>query len=289
MRHLRIILLASALIAALTGCAPTSVDDGRIRVVASINVWGDIAKTIGGDSVEVTNVIDSMTQDPHEFAAGANDLANVSRADVLIVNGGGYDAYMEQLVDGAAANAEVITVAALADTGSENEHYWYDLSTATVVSERLIEVFSTLDPTNAKQFAERGATLTSSLDALSTRLATDAADHPGRTTLMTEPLPWYLLRAAGFTDVTPAGLTLAVESGTEIPIRALRDADTLITTSTVTLLAENQQTDSGQVAELSTTARANGVTVMPFSELLPPGEDYVSWMTGYVTALEALS
>lgn len=60
--------LASVAALSLAGCSSTSgaaEDDGAVTVVASTNVYGDIAAQVGGDRVDVTSIIDSVTQDPH--------------------------------------------------------------------------------------------------------------------------------------------------------------------------------------------------------------------------------
>ena len=62
---------ASALL--LAGCAGgatsagTSTAGGRVQVVASTNVYGSIAEAVGGDAVQVTSMIASVSQDPHDF------------------------------------------------------------------------------------------------------------------------------------------------------------------------------------------------------------------------------
>jgi zinc/manganese transport system substrate-binding protein len=87
----------------LSGCAAAGGEveaDGRLSVVASTNVYGDLASTIGGDQVEVTSIIDRMAQDPHSYEATARDKLAVSRADLVLENGGGYDTFMHTLADG---------------------------------------------------------------------------------------------------------------------------------------------------------------------------------------------
>ena len=100
---------------ALTGCAATgaapgaAADDGSIQVVASTSVYGDIAATIGGDRIAVTSIIDSIAQDPHSYEASARDQLTVSRADLIIANGGGYDAFLDGLVEASGTTAPVIS------------------------------------------------------------------------------------------------------------------------------------------------------------------------------------
>lgn len=99
-----VLALTLASVAALTlaGCstpaAGEGADDGTITVVASTNVYGDIASTIGGDRVDVESIITSASQDPHSYEATARDRLTVQKADLVIENGGGYDAFIDTLL-----------------------------------------------------------------------------------------------------------------------------------------------------------------------------------------------
>ncbi|WP_447948675.1 metal ABC transporter solute-binding protein, Zn/Mn family [Microbacterium maritypicum] len=101
-----VVALALASVAALTlaGCSTPSAgegDDGTVTVVASTNVYGDIAATIGGDRVDVQSIITSASQDPHSYEASARDRLTVQKADLVIENGGGYDAFIDTLLQDA--------------------------------------------------------------------------------------------------------------------------------------------------------------------------------------------
>lgn len=102
-----VVALALASVAALSlaGCSTTPAagegDDGTITVVASTNVYGDIAATIGGDRVDVQSIITSASQDPHSYEASARDRLTVQKADLVIENGGGYDAFIDTLLQDA--------------------------------------------------------------------------------------------------------------------------------------------------------------------------------------------
>ena len=88
---------------ALSGCAPataTDEGDGTLSVVATTNIYGDLAAEIGGDRVTVTSIINSSAKDPHSYEASARDRLAVTKADLVIENGGGYDAFMHDLLEG---------------------------------------------------------------------------------------------------------------------------------------------------------------------------------------------
>src|SRR5476649_2866612 len=100
-----------ALLIALVGCG-SGVKSTTLVVVASTNVYGDIARQIGGPHVTVTSVLSDPNADPHLFEPGtANGLA-VARAKVVIENGLNYDSFMGRLERAApSADRRVLTIA----------------------------------------------------------------------------------------------------------------------------------------------------------------------------------
>ncbi|MFP1602711.1 metal ABC transporter solute-binding protein, Zn/Mn family [Microbacterium sp. 2216-1] len=115
-KSLSALALAAASVMVLSGCSATAGgtadsdgEEGLLQVVASTNVYGQLAASIGGDRVEVTSLIDSAAKDPHSYEATARDRLAVQKADLVIENGGGYDAFMQELAEG--SDAVVITAA----------------------------------------------------------------------------------------------------------------------------------------------------------------------------------
>ena len=100
-RSLPLLGLTAASALVLAGCAggPAAGGEGGLSVVASTNVYGQVAEEIGGGLVEVTSIVSSESQDPHSFEPSARDQLTVSNADLVIENGGGYDAFIDALID----------------------------------------------------------------------------------------------------------------------------------------------------------------------------------------------
>ena len=109
----------------LGGCATATeaagTDGDRVQVVASTNVYGDIVAQLGADRVEVTSIITSTSQDPHSYEASARDQLTISRADLIVENGGGYDAFIDALVEASGTDAEVLTAVEFSHAYPGNE------------------------------------------------------------------------------------------------------------------------------------------------------------------------
>ncbi len=68
-----------------------------MKVVASTDVYADIAKQVGGDYIEVTALIASTSTDPHSYEATSADRLKAKDASLIVINGAGYDLFLEDL------------------------------------------------------------------------------------------------------------------------------------------------------------------------------------------------
>jgi zinc/manganese transport system substrate-binding protein len=285
--------LAAATVAALTGCtAGSAADDGKIRVVASTNVYGDIASTIAGNAVEVTALMSDPAQDPHSFEASAQSQLAVSKADILIENGGGYDDFMDTLRTGSKnTKATVLNVVDLSGkkaTGGElNEHVWYDFPTVQKLTTALTDALSKADPAQKATFAKNAEAFSGKLAALQTREAELKAKYAGEGIAVTEPVPLYMLESSGLVNKTPEKFSAAIEAGTDVSPLVLQQTLALFSGHQVKLLAYNEQTSGPETERVMAAAKAAGIPVVPVTETLPKGKDYVGWMNANLDAVGA--
>jgi zinc/manganese transport system substrate-binding protein len=261
-----------------------------VRVVASTNVYGDIAQQIGGDQVQVTSIISDPSQDPHSYEASPQNQLALSKARVIIENGGGYDDFVDVMrhstarPDVVVLHAVEISGRSVADPGL-NEHVWYDFPSMRELSAKLAEALIQADPGSAATFRVNAAMFATKLGALEKAEAAIRAKFAGVGDAVTEPVPLYLLDACGLDNRTPAAFSHAIEEGTGVPPRALNQMLTLVEERKVALLAYNEQTSSPETEKVLNAARQHRVAVVPVTETLPPGQDYLSWMTANVAAV----
>lgn len=285
---------ASLIAVGVTACGSTSTSSSAgntIAVVASTNVYADIVKAVGGDKVTVTSIIAKPSQDPHSYEATAQDRVAVSKAKLVVVNGGGYDDFMGKLSDEAkipassVVNASDVSGLEPSGPGEFNEHVWYSQDAMKKLAEAVSEKLAGLDSADAQGFKDRAEQWSGKLAGIAAKLAAIKAGHAGQSVAVTEPVPLYLLEAAGLANKTPEAFSAAVEAGHDVPPAALKEMQDLISSHGVKLLAFNPQTESPQTEALKAFASAAKVPVVDFTETMPEGTDYVSWMTANADAI----
>ncbi|MDQ4214895.1 metal ABC transporter solute-binding protein, Zn/Mn family [Microbacterium sp. ASV81] len=289
-KSLAALALAAASLLALAGCSATGAAaggaDGKVSVVATTDVYGSIASEIGGDRVSVTSIIDSMSKDPHEYEATARDRLSVRGAALVIENGGGYDPFMKDLLDG--SKAKVVTAADAHpghDADGFNEHVWFDPTTMISVVGTIEQKLTELDPKGKAQYAKGAEQLTADLAAANARLAAIKMKAGGSGVFITEPVPGYLADAAGLVDKAPQGFAGAVEGGRDVPPATLLAAVNVIQSGQVKAVLANSQAGGSETQRVEQEAKAAGVPVVTFSEILPKGTTYPEWMRAAIDSL----
>ncbi|WP_144762825.1 metal ABC transporter solute-binding protein, Zn/Mn family [Curtobacterium sp. 9128] len=284
----------------LTGCASgsgsssgSSSDSGTIKVVASTNVYGGIVAAIGGSDVDVTSILSNPSQDPHSFEASPRTQLAVSKADLLIENGGGYDDYMDTLRKSTDSDAKLINVVKLSGLqkpGEDefNEHVFYSYPTMVTFVDEVAADLGDEAPSKKSTFDGRAADLKQQLEGLESQTAAVKQQYAGDRVAYTEPVPGYLFDAMGLVNATPEAFSEAIEEGDDVPPAALNDTIKLVSGGDrVKLLAYNEQTSSPETEQVQKAAEQNDVPVVGVTETLPSGKDYVQWQQDNIDAVKA--
>lgn len=271
----------------LTSCASAPVESGKIQIVASTSTWADIASQIGGDLVEVTALIDDVNKDPHSYEASARDQLAVNNADIVIANGGGYDDFMNKLVDASNDSTKLFDSCEQqsAVACATNEHIWYSINAVAAVAESLASRLIALDAPNEMSYSANRDAFLVNIEVLAAQLVDTFEVVQGMSAFTTEPLANLLLDNLGFQNKTPEEFAEAIENETDVPAKVMQDSLELINQQKVDYLVINAQTTSTQVDQIIEAARNAGVRAVVLSELLPEGKDYFSWMSAVLTTL----
>ncbi len=286
------VALAAAASLLLVGCSPSAdpnPSDSKISIVTSTSVWGSVAEAIGGDLVEVTSIIDSTSVEPHSYSATARDRLAVNNADIVVMNGGGYDDFMQSLVDQDDTPAITINAfQAAGDDQSRNEHIWYDFAQVQDVAAVIASAIESVDRSTFDQGQLNFDAFKHQLEGLTAMSAGIMTNLDNPDVVLTEPVAGYLLASMGFNDVTPAAFTKAIEEERDVPPLVLKEVQDKITYAHINFLAVNPATVTAQTEALQKFATANGVATLQFGELPPAGTNYIDWMTANVLQVRKL-
>jgi zinc/manganese transport system substrate-binding protein len=301
---LRSLAVAAASVLVLSGCAttgpeaqPTQSPFDGITIVASTNVWGDIAKSIGGDRVQVVSIIENFAQDPHSYEASARDQLAVNDADLIVANGGGYDPFIDALAK-SAGNKDIVYAYLAEELAKEdgdhnhdhsdgNEHVWYDFHVAEDFASRLAATLAALDADYSSEYSDNLIDFQGGIEILEDRMAEVAGKYSGASFVASEPVANYLLLELGLEDLTPKSFSQAIEEELDVSPKDLLAIQSLLKAKAVDVFVVNPQTGSVQIDSLVSLAKQNGIAVVELSELLPEGSRYFDWMDLNIANLEA--
>ena len=247
----------------LTGCgtqpADTAAGDGRLRVLTSFYPMYDFACKIGGDYIDVTNMVPSGTE-PHDWEPSTNDLKSLEKADVFIYNGADMEPWADALlvsrsdtlrVVEASENVELRTTDGEHEHAHEHEgadhhhgdfdpHVWLDPENAKIEMEAIRDALCAADPENSTVFQSNYEKYAAELDALDAEFREKLAPLPNRTIVVAHEAFGYLCDAYGLTQVGIEGLS------------------------------PDSEPDPGRMAEVIDFVREHSISTIFFEELVSP-------------------
>lgn len=247
----------------LTGCgtqpADTAAGDGRLRVLTSFYPMYDFACKIGGDCIDVTNMVPSGTE-PHDWEPSTNDLKNLEKADVFIYNGADMEPWADDLLVSRSDTLRVVEASEnveLRTTDGEHEHthehegadhhhgdfdphVWLDPENAKIEMEAIRDALCAADPENSTVFQSNYEKYAAELDALDAEFREKLAPLLNRTIVVAHEAFGYLCDAYGLTQVGIEGLS------------------------------PDSEPDPGRMAEVIDFVREHSISTIFFEELVSP-------------------
>lgn len=288
---------------------------GGIQVVASTAIWGDVAEAVvDPELVEVHAIVEGNGLDPHSFEPSAADMVRAREADVVVVGGGGYDAWLyraveeEQTIHGLPLGEHDHSHDHSHDHGQEggqedghghdgagghepesagflgvatNEHIWYDTTTVSRMAEEIAAKVADLDPAAARSTDEFQAELAEIRERIE--------QLPDLRIAQTEPTADHLLLHSGSREVTPRNYRASTLGHSEPSAADLAEFLRLIDEGGLDLLVYNPQTATDLTARIRQAAEDADIPVVEIFETPEAGEDYLEFFHAALDRLAAAS
>ncbi|GAB4144463.1 MAG: metal ABC transporter substrate-binding protein [Candidatus Promineifilaceae bacterium] len=231
-------IISMLLLVALTGCARggDANPSGKLNVVATSTLIGDVVRQIGGDYVNLS-VLVPIGSDPHNYQPVAQDIAAVTNADVVFVNGLDFEGFLDDLIANAGSAAHIVIVSdgivplEMADEedhaneedhhGEFDPHVWFDPANVMIWAQNVAQTLAELDPAHAGSYTTQAAAYQTQLQELDEWIRAEVAHiPPARRILVTDHDELgYFARQYGFTQVgavIPSFSTAAAPSAQEL-------------------------------------------------------------------------
>jgi zinc/manganese transport system substrate-binding protein len=222
--------VAALVLLAACGNLSSSSASGRPSIVVTTSVLGDVVENLVGDQAAV-DVLMPRGADPHEASLSSRQADEMSRADLVVVNGAGFEQNMRRVIDSVEADGTpVVRVADGVDLlpfpdGDDEDgpdpHFWTDPTRMATAARVLAGRLADLDGIDPAALDEDATRYLAQLAELDTEVAEALAPVPDdeRVLVTNHEVFGYFADRYGFRvvgAVIPAGTTQAEPSSSEV-------------------------------------------------------------------------
>jgi zinc/manganese transport system substrate-binding protein len=236
-------------------------------------------------------VLTSSAVDPHDYEPTTGDLAALQEADLVVLNGDGYDYWAQRAVTDLSGGPAVVTAADVARAAGDplaDPHLWYSPTLVPRVAAAVTARLAELAPRDADVFTRQAADLSAELARYDAALAALRPLAAGRSYAATETVFDRTAAALGLTDRTPAGYRRAVSNDSDPAPGDVAGLEQALRDGAVDVLVVNTQTEGSLPRELVAAAGRGGVPVVRVTESPPPGTtSFAGWQSGQLDQLAA--
>jgi len=241
--------------ASLVACAPVSTvsaaaqavsTDKPLPVVASFSILGDMVREIGGAHVQVDTLV-GRNGDAHGYEPTPQDARKLGAAQVLIVNGLGFESWLPRLQQASGFKGKVVEVSDgikvrafdgddhdgdhgddhdhdhdhahdhdhdhAHDHGPNDPHAWQNLANGAIYARNIAAALAVADPANAQDYKTRADAYITRINALDAQVRGEfsAIDATRRKLVTSHDAFGYFGDAYGVTFIPVAGVSTRAE------------------------------------------------------------------------------
>lgn len=187
----------------------------KIQVTTSFYPLYFFALQIGGDKAEVHNITPSGVE-PHDYEPTAQDIMQIEKSNLFILNGVGFEAWGEKIKENIKGK-KIVTITAVSDIDNQlmledgqtipDPHVWLSPSLAEKEIRTILKGFIQVDPKNREYFEENANKLLSSLNTLDNEYKRGLSNCNQKVIVTSHAAFGYLAKTYGLTQVSIAGLS----------------------------------------------------------------------------------
>ena len=194
----------------------------RLKVSVSFSVLGDIVGEVAGDHVDLTAIV-GPDIDPHTYSPTPDDARGLAEADLIFINGLGFEGWIERLVTASGTTARIVTVSdGVAALEGDNlghgiltdPHAWQDVANVRKYVADIGDALCVARPDGCANFTERALYYDRRLTLLDAEIRRRIAAIPAdrRKVITSHDAFAYFSRAYGVTFMAPQGTSTEADA-----------------------------------------------------------------------------
>ena len=191
------------------------VQAGKMQVVASFYPLYFFSSQIGGDKADVTNIVPAGAE-PHDYEPTAQDMAKMESSKLIVLNGGGLEAWSDNIKKNVDAKKTAIVTAGEGlttqqvtedgETGTD-PHVWLDPPLAEKMVDNITQGYAQADPDNKEYYQANANTLKSKLADLDMEYKQWLSNCQEKNIITSHAAFGYISMTYGLKQVSIAGLS----------------------------------------------------------------------------------
>ncbi|AUJ49120.1 zinc ABC transporter substrate-binding protein [Brachyspira hyodysenteriae] len=273
------ILTIIFILSLLIGCSNSSGNNqnqdssNKLKVYASIYPMYDFAKKICGDKADVYNMT-STGSEPHDFEITSKDMANLTKANLFIYNGGGMEHWVDTVKDSIKELKYVETAFNINNDGLD-PHFWLSPIKAKKQMENIKNALIEIDSVNADYYNSNYNFYADRLDELDNHFKDVLSNMKSTNLVVTHPAFGHFCEEYSLNQVAIAR--------DEADPKAMSDTIAFIKNNNVKAIFYEDFSSSKLVDSI---AKETGVKILTLNPIESLSEEYINAGEDYFSVME---
>ena len=238
-RRAAVSLLAGCLTLAASSLPAAAQNAGKIKVVATFSILGDLVRNVGGGRVEVTTLV-GPNGDAHVYSPTPADGRRLTEARIVFTNGLKFEGWIDRLVKSSGTKAAKVEAAKGVKPlkgeddghshghdhghGGSDPHAWQSIGNARIYVANIRDAMIAADAAGKEAYEANAAAYLKQLDELEAEVKTLVASIPAdrRRIITSHDAFRYFEEAYGIDFVSPQGVSTESEASAKDVARIIQ-------------------------------------------------------------------
>ena len=246
---------------------------GKLQIYTSVYPIYDFTKKIGGEKITVYNMTKAGAE-PHDFEITSKDMANLSKADLFIYNGGGMEHWVDAVKDVLQNIKYIDSSSNINNQNNLDPHFWLSPKNAKIQMENIKNGLIEIDSESKDYYQSNYNLYANRLDELDNKIKISLSNIKNRNLVLTHPAFGHFCKEYSLNQIAIAR--------DEADPKAMAEIITFIKNNDIKAIFYEEFSSSKLVDSIAKETQIKILTLNPIESLseknIEAGEDYFSIM-----------